>query len=317
MKKFFLFSTIGIALFILAAFIDILQFSIKPASSNNNEKIINIKPRQSLDEILTTLYDNSLITSKIKAKILARFENCQKSVKAGEYLLSESMTPKHIFEILIKGKVYLHKITIPEGLNIKQTARIFSQKGFCKEETFIKIAENDEGYLFPDTYFFAKNDGCYAIIKAMKNKFFSVFTDEWKKQAAQMGFNVHQIVTLASIIEKETAAKEERMLISSVFHNRLEKHMRLQSDPTVIYGIKNFDGNLKKKHLLEYNTYNTYKIRGLPQGPIANPGANSLYAALFPEKTDYYYFVSKKDGTHKFSKTIKEHNKAVVKYQLQ
>ncbi|MCP3955969.1 MAG: endolytic transglycosylase MltG, partial [Desulfobacterales bacterium] len=131
-----------------------------------------------------------------------------------------------------------------------------------------------------------------------------------------MGFSVHEIVTLASIIEKETGAAKERPLISSVFHNRLKKRMRLQSDPTVIYGIKDFNGNITKKDLRKWTPYNTYKIKALPPGPIANPGGMSIKAALYPADTDFIFFVSKKDTTHKFSKTIGEHNKAVRKYQL-
>ena len=131
-----------------------------------------------------------------------------------------------------------------------------------------------------------------------------------------MGFTVHEIVTLASIIEKETGEASERPVISSVFHNRLEKGMRLESDPTVIYGIEDFDGNITRKDLRTPTPYNTYVIKGLPPGPIANPGKMSLQAALYPADTEYIFFVSKKDSTHKFSKTLKEHNRAVRKYQL-
>jgi UPF0755 protein len=154
------------------------------------------------------------------------------------------------------------------------------------------------------------------IISAMVNRFRSVFSTEWVERAQELGFTVGQIVTLASIIEKETGAAFERPIISSVFHNRLQKKMRLESDPTVIYGIKNFDGNLTRKHLRTHTPYNTYKIRGLPAGPIANPGRASLEAALYPEKTVFLYFVSKRDTTHYFSTSLKEHNLAVRKYQL-
>ena len=150
----------------------------------------------------------------------------------------------------------------------------------------------------------------------MINRFRSVFTTEWEARAEQLGFTVHQIVILASIIEKETGAPFERPIISSVFHNRLKKKMRLESDPTVIYGIEDFDGNLTRKHLLTRTPYNTYTIKGLPAGPIANPGRLSMEAALHPEKTAYIYFVSKKDSTHHFSTNLKQHNKAVRKYQL-
>ena len=150
----------------------------------------------------------------------------------------------------------------------------------------------------------------------MVTHFKKVIIKQWKLKAQNINFSIHDTVILASIIEKETGDASERPLISSVFHNRLKKKMRLESDPTVIYGIENFDGNIKKKHLQMLTPYNTYKINGLPIGPIANPGALSLKAALYPAKTPYLFFVSKKDTTHKFSRTFKEHNKAVKKYQL-
>lgn len=150
----------------------------------------------------------------------------------------------------------------------------------------------------------------------MLSRFQSVFTKEWENKAEKLGFSIHQIVTLASIIEKETGAPFERPVISSVFHNRLKKGMRLESDPTVIYSIHNFDGNITRAHLNEHTPYNTYKIRGLPPGPIANPGKEAMEAALFPADTPYLYFVSKRDRTHKFSTNITEHNRAVRKYQI-
>ena len=150
----------------------------------------------------------------------------------------------------------------------------------------------------------------------MVNRFHAIFTDDFEKQADKLGFSIHQIVTLASIIEKETGVSEERPIISSVFHNRLKKKMRLESDPTVIYGIDGFNGNITKKNLKKLSPYNTYLIRGLPPGPISNPGLKALEAALYPAETDFLFFVSKKNKTHKFSTNIREHNKAVYKYQI-
>jgi UPF0755 protein len=177
-------------------------------------------------------------------------------------------------------------------------------------------ADTLEGYLFPDTYYFPSGLESKSIITAMVKQFRIAFKPEWQTRAEELGMSVHEVVTLASIIEKETGAPEERPLISSVFHNRLKKGMRLETDPTVIYGIPDFDGNIKRRHLNTYTPYNTYKIKGLPPGPIASPGAAALEAALYPAQSKYLYFVSKKDGTHQFSATIKEHNAAVRKYQL-
>ena len=252
-----------------------------------------------------------------------------RKLQAGEFILSAAKSPDQILKILIKGKVKLYRITLPEGLNIKEVAALVekanlsTQKKFvdlCHDRSFISSlgikAISLEGYLFPDTYFFPKHTSCENIITTMIEHFKIIFTEKWQVRTKTIGFSVHDIVILASIIEKETGDAQERPLISSVFHNRLKKNMRLESDPTVIYGIKNFDGNIKRKHLKTITPYNTYQIKGLPMGPIANPGALSLQAALYPAKSKYLFFVSKKDTTHKFSKTIREHNQAVKKYQL-
>ena len=154
------------------------------------------------------------------------------------------------------------------------------------------------------------------VIRHMYGKFRAVFTPEFEKRARELGFSRREIVTLASIIEKETGDPGERPLISAVFHNRLKKGIRLQSDPTVIYGMWNrFDGNLRKRDLQEKTPYNTYRIGGLPAGPIANPGIDSIRAALYPADVDYLYFVSRNDGSHAFSGTLEEHNRNVWKYQ--
>jgi UPF0755 protein len=150
----------------------------------------------------------------------------------------------------------------------------------------------------------------------MTRRFREAFSDAWRARAHALGMSVHEVVTLASIIEKETGDPAERPLIASVFHNRLERGMRLETDPTVIYGIEDFDGNLTRKHLRTPTPYNTYLNKGLPPGPIASPGKAALEAALYPAESGYLFFVSRKDGTHQFSSTLKEHREAVRKYQL-
>ena len=301
-----------------------------PANVNaQNDVIIRVRPGQTLKSTANILHQTNLIKSRLKFILIARLKGMDKHLKAGEYLLSAAMPPRQILEIMVKGAVNLHKLTVPEGYNISQiavlveNAKLGSKNEFIEKATDAALAIKNgieasslEGYLFPDTYFFPREVTIDKIILTMVNRFRSIFTTEWEKRAKDLGFTVHQIVTLASIIEKETGAAFERPIISSVFHNRLTKNMRLESDPTVIYGIKNFDGNLTRKHLKTQTPYNTYKIKGLPAGPIANPGRASLEAALFPDKTVYIYFVSKKDNTHYFSKTLTEHNQAVRKYQL-
>ena len=307
----------------------ISSFIKEPLNISAPDKIFIIKPGQSLKHIAENLEKESIISNKTYFILFTKFKKADKSLQAGEYLLSASKSPEQILKILKKGKVKLYKITIPEGLNINEVALLIDSATFCDKAEFIKLCKNRafinslgikaaslEGYLFPDTYFFPKQVSCKKIVTTMVGHFQKTFTDKWKLAAENMGFSVHEIVILASIIEKETGDASERPIISSVFHNRLRKKMRLESDPTVIYGIKDFDGNIKRKHLRMLTPYNTYKIKGLPIGPIANPGALSLQAALNPEKTSYLFFVSKKDTTHKFSRTLKEHNNAVRKYQL-
>ncbi len=305
------------------------QYANTPLAENKKTLIFQISPGQSLSAIAANLERQGLITRKSYFELLARFKKADKKLQAGEYLLSASQTPQQLLTTLLSGKVKLYRITIPEGYNLVETAQAFESAGFCKTSAFLQLcydrkfistlgikAISLEGYLFPDTYFFPKKTDCRTIISAMTGMFKQVFTSTWKKRSKELRLSVHEVVTLASIIEKETGDAKERPLISSVFHNRLKKKMRLESDPTVIYGIKNFDGNIKRKHLRMVTPYNTYQIRGLPVGPIANPGAKAIEAALFPEKSDYLFFVSKKDTTHYFSKTFTEHNRAVRKYQL-
>jgi UPF0755 protein len=312
-------------------YIDLKRYANQPMSAAKGaEKAhVIVEPGSDLVDIAQLLEKKGLVVSQLKFRLIARIFGLDKKIQAGEYLLSPDMTPAQIINIVTKGRVYLHRLVIPEGFNLKQIAATVEKAGFANTDDFLKVthdpkllahfhikAASMEGYLFPDTYLFAKGATTKKIIATMIAHFHQQFKPEWIKRAQELGFSVHEIVTLASIIEKETGNPIERKTISSVFHNRLKKKMRLETDPTVIYGIKGYDGNITRKHLKTWTPYNTYMIRGLPPGPIASPGAASIEAALYPAKTDYLYFVSKKDTTHYFSKTIKEHNRAVRKYQL-
>lgn len=309
--------------------VDLHKYANESADQDTSKKIITIHPGQSFNRTLDELTHSGIIKDPIKFKILARLKGRDNNLKAGEYDLSPSMTPATVLDRIIKGNVLLHKVTVPEGYNIQQIATLIGKSGLCAEDRFLKTALNAsfarkmdiagntfEGYLFPDTYYFSRDVSPEKIIRTMHKRFKTVFTDQWRERAKKLGFSVHDIVTLASIIEKETGASQERPVISSVFHNRLKKRMRLESDPTVIYGMADFNGNITKKDLRTHTPYNTYKIKGLPPGPIANPGREALKAALYPAETRFLYFVSKRDTTHKFSTNIKDHNQAVRKYQL-
>ena len=332
MKKILIISSVFlfIGLCSLTVFIlNLRSYAQQPAAQTPEKVAIVIPAGQPLKTTTEVLFKNGVITSPFKFNLVARLKGYDKRLKAGEYLLSATMAPIQIMEKLVKGEVALYKLTVPEGLNIYQIADLVAKAGLAEHTRFIEAAtdadlarKNDihaetfEGYLFPETYYFPKKVKVETIISTMVDRFRKVFNSAWQQRADQLGFSVHQIVTLASIIEKETGAPFERPMISSVFHNRLKKKMRLESDPTVIYGLKDFDGNLKRVHLEAPTPYNTYKIKGLPVGPIANPGAKSLEAALYPADTKFIYFVSKKNKTHQFSTNLKDHNQAVRKYQL-
>jgi UPF0755 protein len=326
---------IGVPLFIAICvawgfYYELKTFASMPANQSASASvIINVSPGQTLTTTADILYRKTIIKDALKFILIARIKGYDKRLKAGEYLLSASMAPLQILKIMVKGAVKLYKLTIPEGYTIDQIAAVMDAANFCTKTDFIQAATDTarvrqkglegrtfEGYLFPDTYFFPRDVTIQRIISTMVKRFRSVFVPEWVARAKDLGLTVHQTVTLASIIEKETGAPFERPMISSVFHNRLKKKMRLESDPTVIYGINNFDGNITRKHLTTRTPYNTYKVRGLPIGPIANPGGAALEAALYPDDTKYIYFVSRKDRTHQFSTNLKQHNRAVRKYQL-
>jgi len=328
-----------VRLFILAGFVsfsvfasvylDLLLYVRHPAASEANPLVIKIKPGQGFRQTAALLHDKKIIHDPVKFRLFARFKRYDKLIKAGEYKLSAAMAPLDILCMLKSGRVQLHKLTIPEGYNINQIAALIEKGDLAPRGVFLQHALNPdltralgidadtfEGYLFPDTYFFPRDTPPEKIISAMVRRFESVYSSQFRKRARALNFSTHQVVTLASIIEKETGAPFERPLISSVFHNRIRRGMRLESDPTVIYGLKDFNGNLKRRHLRTRTPYNTYMIKGLPPGPIANPGLESIEATLFPEETVYLYFVSKRDKTHKFSSNLRDHNKAVRKYQL-
>ena len=307
----------------------VFDYVDQPSGDDISEKVITVLPGQHFKMIASRLEEAGIVTDSVRFKLFARLKGYDKRIKAGEYRLSNALSPKQVLEIMVSGKVALYRVTIPEGYNLTQIAGIVSNMGLAEAPEFIRSATDPaiigalgveadslEGYLFPDTYHFPKGLPLDEIMGTMLNRFREIFSKEWQERARHMGMSVHQVVTLASIIEKETGAAFERPLIASVFHNRLAKGMRLSSDPTVIYGIEDFDGNLTRKHLTTETPYNTYLNKGLPPGPIANPGLASLEAALYPAETDYLYFVSKKDSTHQFSTTLKEHNRAVRKYQL-
>ena len=298
-----------------------------PPSAAPESRTISIERGLSFRMIAEKLEKAGVVRDAESFSFAARILGAYKKVKAGEYEFTTNMTPMEVLEYLVKGRVKRYLVTVPEGYNIIEIASALEVAGLVQRQVFIARALDPglvkslglsgptmEGYLFPDTYAFNKGMSADEMIARMVERFRKVFS-EFEFEVEKSGMSMRKVVTLASIIEKETGAPSERDIISAVFHNRLKKGIRLQSDPTVIYGIPVFDGNIKKQHLSMKSPYNTYVNFGLPPGPIANPGKDSIAAALRPAKADYLYFVSRNDGTHQFSRSLKEHNRAVNQFQ--
>ncbi len=301
----------------------------RPMSDDTKLQVFEVIPGMTLKKVSQKLSRQNLIRSASAFQAIALIQDKQKLIMVGEYNVSPSMLPVDILQRITSGKTVLHPITIPEGYRITEIADLLAKQNLADRENFLKQTKNMElvteisadsleGYLFPETYHFGKFTAEATIVKKMVETFKErVLKQEFLKRAGEMGFSYHEIITLASLIEKETGKDSERKQISSVFHNRLKKNMRLQTDPTVIYAIENFDGNIRKHDLKIDSPYNTYRYKGLPPGPIASPGLKSIVAALYPAKTANLYFVSRQDGSHQFSATLNEHNRAVQKYQSQ
>ncbi len=300
----------------------------RPMSDNTQSQVFEVVPGMTLKQVSQQLSQKNLIRSASAFQAVGLIQDKQKQIMVGEYNVSPSMLPIEILQRITSGKTVLYPVTIPEGYRITEIAGLLEERGLVNKEVFLRetkkvellkeISTNSlEGYLFPETYHFGKFTPEITIVKKMVETFKErALKQEFLNRAKEMGFSYHEIITLASLIEKETGKDSERKLISSVFHNRLKKNMRLQTDPTVIYAIENFDGNIRKGDLKIDSPYNTYRHKGLPPGPIASPGLKSIIAALHPAKTSNLYFVSRQDGSHQFSATLNEHNRAVQKYQL-
>lgn len=281
-----------------------------------------------LAHVSEILNQNEIIQNPKLFKVLLRVTGGNSKVRAGEFRFKTHMNALGALSVLYNDEEIVHPVTIPEGWTARQIAELIETSKLGKREKFLQIALDRasaakygfktpslEGFLYPDTYAFSRLDGEDKIVDRMVHQFLTHYHKELEAEARAQGMSLEKLVTLASVIEKETGSAMERELVSSVFHNRLKKGMRLQSDPTTIYGIPNFNGNLTKADLLRYSPYNTYVIPGLPPGPIANPGLATLKATLAPARTDYLYFVSNNQGAHVFSKTYEEHARYVSGYQ--
>jgi len=305
-----------------------LGWLLRPASPFPREVVFEVPRGALLGPVARDLERVGVIKNARAFELFARVTRRGNALRAGEYALSPSLPADEVLERLASGAVRTHRVVLPEGLTMHEVAERLAAAGLVSATEFLAVTNDPtvpvvlgvdgttlEGYLFPETYELAKGLASREIVRLMVEQFLRV----WRRiepLAAERGLSMREVVVLASLVEKETGAPEERPLVAAVFLNRLRRGMRLETDPAVIYGIENFDGNLRRVHLDdERNPYNTYRFSGLPPGPIANPGEASLRAVLEPADVEYLYFVARKDGTHHFSRSYGEHVRAVQRYQ--
>ncbi|MGO9020566.1 MAG: endolytic transglycosylase MltG [Syntrophobacteraceae bacterium] len=301
-----------------------LRLPAKPFS----EKRQFLIPKTSAYGVARLLESEGVIRDAREFYLLGWLKNSLHRMQAGEYAFSTLYTPEQVLDQIVNGRVVIHTVTLPEGSTLWDVARILQQKELAPESEIIEVARSTgfarslrveanslEGYLFPDTYQFTKPVSSADIAEKMVRRFWQRLPKEWPNKVKELGLSLHEIIILASIIEKEAVVDFERPRIAAVFYNRLKINMPLQSDPTAVYDIPGFSGPVTAAHLTRQSPYNTYHIKGLPPGPICSPGAQSIKAALNPEKgAPYLYFVSNNDGTHHFSVTPEEHRNAVSHY---
>jgi UPF0755 protein len=295
-------------------------------------KIIDIPKGTGFFGITELLYDAGLVENRPFFWVLALGKKAEKNIRAGEYELTGSMSPVEIIDKLVRGEIKTYPVTLPEDITVNDVAERLLAFKLINEKEFMTLAadkpfltslgiegESIEGYLFPETYLFDRSMTTKEILRILVREFWKKVTPEMRKRTEEIGLTIPEWVTLASIIGKESGNRNEKALISAVFHNRLALGMKLQSDPTAVYHLGNTGDPVKtvrREHLKSDTPHNTYLIKGLPPGPIANPGIDSLRAALYPAAVDDLYFVAKNDGTHHFSASLEAHNRAVLKYQI-
>ena len=327
---FFLFSSL-LFLSLAVTTAVIINWFCFPIPSGEKQSV-RIEKGWSLHHVAKTLKQSGLLKSTACFKVLAWWRQDSTRLQAGDYVFSVGANPWKILDVLVKGKTRLYSITFPEGYNLYEMADLLEKNNFFKKEKFISLSLNPdlarrllgensdslEGYLFPDTYRVTKFVEPQALIQMMTARFFEIYST--LKGKPPLSLSRKNLVTLASIVEKETGAPAERSRIAGVFYNRLKRNMRLESDPTILYGMMRQKGslielNIRKKDILKRNAYNTYRLKGFPAGPISNPGLKALQAVFQPETHNFLFFVSRNDGTHVFSNTFKEHQKAVNRWQ--
>jgi UPF0755 protein len=297
------------------------------------EQFVDIPPGAGSRAIGQSLTSAGVVRDPWTFRLALYLSGQGRRLKAGEYRFDRAATTYEVIARIARGDVFVVNVTFPEGLTIAEMAKIFESRGLGPASAFVgaskdvsavrdldPAAKDLEGYLFPETYPQPRNGDPPKLIHQMVAEFERVLTPELRQMAAARQLSVRQLVTLASIVEKETARPEERPIVAAVYANRLRLGMALQCDPTVIFALVRagrYDGNIHHNDLSFDSPYNTYRYPGLPPGPIASPGRASLEAAARPADVDYLYFVSRNDGSHEFARTLDEHNRNVQKYQVQ
>lgn len=299
------------------------------AVPTGQEVVVTIPKGATLSDVGALLQEKGVISSALVFKLIAMIRGEQTKIKAGEYSLKSGSPADAVLDRLTSGKTMSFSVTVPEGYDMVQIAELLHRQGIADKRLFLEAVQDRrflrelgiegataEGFLFPDTYSLRSSEkgDAKGMIRRMVKQFHQVYDGNVRATAEKYGWKTDQVLTLASLIEKEARANEHP-LVSSVFHNRIRKNMLLQSDPTVIYGIKPMGSPITKADLRRDHPYNTYVRKGLPPGPICNPGKASLIAAIKPADTDYLYFVARNDGTHVFTSTLKDHNREVNRYQ--
>ena len=300
------------------------RYYLSPIASSEEIVSITIVPGSSTTTIAKRLATNNLIRSPLVFKMVARYRGIGTQLRAGTYQLSRDMSLTRILDELKKGQIEFQTFTVPEGITATAIAELWASSGFGTAEAFVEAMRSPkllkkyvpegvtaEGYLFPNTYKFAKGSTAETIVQMMLAEANKRWDETLAKEAEALGLTRHQVITLASIIQREAGSDSEIPQIASVFHNRLKHNWRLQADPTVLYALGDPKRLLTRADLKTESPYNTYLHKGLPPGPIGNPGLASILGALRPEKTSYYYFVAIEKGKHHFSKTLVEHNRTI------
>lgn len=300
-----------VASFALAALVGVIAYMAGKPGELAEHKAIIIPPGSSVPQIAATLADEEVIENPGLFRLWAWGTGLHRYLKAGQYMFEPQISLRRAVNKLAGGEVVIHTVTFPEGVTSAQIRdQLLAISGMEGDLPTI-----GEGRLFPSTYTYFHGEKRHKLIQQMMRNMDEVLLEAWEGRAEDLPLkDPEELLVLASIVEKETSIDDERSMVASVFINRLKKGMKLQADPTVIYGAQNYDGDIKRNHLRENHPYNTYVHKGLPPGPIANPGKASIMATARPAESDYYYFVADGKGGHIFARTLKEHNMNVRKF---